>query len=107
MEQEYLNDLEVVEIERFCSNEVMFEAVKKVLLQHIYSQGVMVKGKKHNPLKNRALVLVGSESTNEELGSKLRALWEGVNALEGGYAELVKIKSKKSEEKNETTNEAI
>ena len=107
MEQEYLNEQEVLEIERFCANEVMFEAVKKVILQHIYSQGVMAKGKKHNPLKNRALVLVDAEVTNEKLGSKLRALWEGVNALEGGYAELTKIKSKKSEAKSETTNEAI
>ena len=104
---EYLNDLEVVEIERFCANEVMFEAVRKVILQHIYSQGVMSKGKKHNPLKNRALVLVDSEVTNEKLGSKLRALWEGVNALEGGYEELTKIKSKKSEPKKEEENNAI
>ena len=104
---EYLNEQEVVEIERFCANETQFEAVRKVILQHIYSQGVMAKGKKHNPLKNRALVLVDSEVTNEKLGSKLRALWEGVNALEGGYAELTKIKSKKSEAKSEITNEAI
>jgi hypothetical protein len=107
MEQEYLNDLEIVEIERFCANELQFEAVKKVILQHIYSQGVMAKGKKHNPLKNRALVLVDAEVTNEKLGSKLRALWEGVNALEGGYAELTKIKSKKSEPKNSEENTAI
>lgn len=93
--EKYLTELEVVEIERFCANEVMFGAVKKVLLQHIYTQGVITKGQEHNPLKNRALVLVGGDINNEELGSQLRALWEGVNALEGGYSELENIKSKK------------
>lgn len=105
--QEYLNDLEIVEIERFCGNTVMFEAVKKVLLQHLYTQGVITKGQSHNPLKNRALVLVGADIDNEKLGSQLRSLWEGVNALEGGYNELEKIKSKKEKAVVTPYNEAI
>jgi hypothetical protein len=105
--QEFLTDLEIVEIERFCSNEVMFNAVKKVLLQHIYSQGVITKGLPHNPLKNRALVLVGGDINNEELGSQLRSLWEGINALETGFTDLEKIKSKKTEQVESQYNEAI
>lgn len=105
--QEFLTDLEVVEVERFCANEVMFGAVKKVLLQHLYSQGVITKGQPHNPLKNRALVLVDGEISNEILGSQLRALWEGINALEGGYADLEKIKSKKEGSVETPYNEAI
>jgi hypothetical protein len=105
--QEFLTKEEVLAIEVFCKNKVAFDAVKKVLLQHIYSQGVITAGQKHNPLKNRALALVGADVNNEQLGSHLRALWEGVNALEGGYAELEKIKSKKVEEKVSPYNEAI
>ena len=105
--QEYLTDLEVVEIERFCGNKVMFDAVKKVLLQHIYSQGVITKGESHNPLKNRALALVASGSDNGVLGAQLRALWEGVNALEGGYTELEKIKSTVVSPYKDETNPAV
>lgn len=95
--KELLTDLQVAKIEAFCADKDMYEAVKKVLLQHIYSQGVLVKGEKHNPLKNRAFSLVQLATSNpipdEQLGAHLRGIWEGVNALESGYAELEKIKS--------------
>lgn len=90
--KEFLTDIEIAKIEAFNKDEVLVQAVKKVLLQHIYSQGVIKKGEQHNPLKNRALVLVGGDIPNEELGAQLRALWEGVNALETGFTELETIK---------------
>lgn len=104
--QNYLTDIEIAKIEAFNADEVMTSAVKKVLLQHIYSQGVITKGQEHNPLKNRALVLVGGDVSNEELGSQLRSLWEGVNAIETGFNELSTIKSK-VEFPEELLNEAI
>ena len=104
--QNFLTDIEIAKIEAFSADTVMVQAVKKVLLQHIYSQGVITKGQDHNPLKNRALVLVGGEVSNEELGSQLRSLWEGVNALETGFADLELIKTKK-EEVESPYNEAI
>ena len=90
--KEFLTDLEIAKIEAFNKDEVLVQAVKKVLLQHIYSQGVITKGNKHNPLKNRALVLVGGDVSNEDLGAQLRSLWEGVNAIETGFSELESIK---------------
>lgn len=104
--QEYLTDLEVEAIEQFNTNETMREAVKKVILQHIYSQGVIKKGEKHDPLKNRALVIVGGDYNDEELGTRLRSLWEGVNALETGFSELEKIKSSKGDSVESPYNEA-
>lgn len=92
--QNILTDIEIAKIEAFNADTVMVQAVKKVLLQHIYFQGVITKGQDHNPLKNRALVLVGADVSNEELGSHLRSLWEGVNALETGFNELELIKTK-------------
>lgn len=109
--QDYLTDLEVVKIETFCKDKEMFEAVKKVLLQHIYSQGVLTKGQEHNPLKNRAFKLVQLATENpipdEQLGAHLRGIWEGVNALEAGYNELGKIKSNKDAGEPSPYNEAI
>ncbi len=93
--KEYLTESEVQKVESFCADEVMFGAVKKVILQHLYNQGVITKGEAHNPLKNRALTLVSGNIDDAELGSRLRALWEGINALESGYEELKNIKSKK------------
>jgi hypothetical protein len=108
--KEYLTDLEIVKIETFVSDKDMFEAVKKVLLQHIYEQGVPKAGFPHNPLKNRAFMLVqhatDNPMTDEVLGQHIRGVWEGVNALEKGYEELQNIKSKK-EDVETPYNEAI
>lgn len=108
--KDILTDLEINKIETFCNDKEMYNAVKKVLLQHIYTQGVITKGEEHNPLKNRAFSLVQLATQNpipdEQLGAHLRGIWEGVNALEGGYEELNKIKS--TTESVETPyNEAI
>jgi len=106
MQKDYLTDIEITKIEAFNADAVMVQAVKKVLLQHVYSQGVITKGQDHNPLKNRALVLVGGDINNEELGAQLRSLWEGVNALETGFSELETIK-KKVEDVESPYNEAV
>lgn len=95
--KDYLNDLEIAKVEAFCADTEMFEAVKKVLLKEVYTNGVIAKGQPHNALKNRALVLVQSGVDDVVLGSQLRALWEGVQAVEGGFVELEKIKSKVAE----------
>jgi len=100
--KDYLSDLEVVKIEAFCADEEMYEAVKKVLLAGLYTHGVPKKGKKHNPLLNGAFSLVALAGENPipdaELGAHLRGTWFGINALENGYKELLKIKSEKKKE---------
>lgn len=97
MKQDFLTESEVAHIEAFCKNEQMFEAVRKVMLQGIYTHGVVVKGKKHNPLINGAFSLVSLSTQNpipnEEIGAQLRAQWAGVNALESAMNNLKEIKS--------------
>ena len=109
--EDYLTEAQKVKIEVFCKDTELFDGVKKVLLQHIYSQGVLEKGVESNPLKNRAFKLVQLATENpipdEQLGAHLRGLWEGVNALESGYSELKKIKSTKDEPILSNFNEAI
>lgn len=103
----YLTDEEILNIEAFCSNEKMYEAVKKVILASIYSHGVLEAGQKHNPLQNRAMALVGGDVDNEKLGSQVRAWWEGINAVENGYKDLKKIKSNKAEVETPAENEGV
>ncbi len=103
----YLNDLEVAKVEAFCADDVMFEAVKKVLLQSIYSQGTLKEGEPGTPLKNRALVLVSGDYDDAALGGRLRALWEGVNALESGFTELNTYKTPAKGKAKAEDNEAI
>lgn len=94
--REQLTDLEISKIESFCSDEVMFEAVRKVLLQGIYNQGTVQKGQKPDPLKNGALSLAALSTNNpipdEVLGQHIRGVWAGLNSLENAIKDLRSIK---------------
>lgn len=108
--KEYLSELEIQKVEQFYQDEVMREAVKKVLLAGIYSHGVIAKGFKHDPLQNAAFNLASQAITNPipdaELGANLRGMWAGVNYLHNAFKELSRIKEDK--EPIETPyNEAI
>ena len=108
--QEFLTELEVLKVEQFCQDKVMFDAVRKILLKGIYSEGVVQKGFKHDPLQNAAFNLASQVITNPipdaELGANLRGMWAGVNYLHNAYKELERIKSLQSPYVEET-NEAI
>jgi hypothetical protein len=90
-----LDDAEKAQLEYFMENEVMREAVKKVLLVGIYGNGTLQKGKRADPLRNFALGLASNqgELPNEILGQQLRAAWEGINSLELAFSTLAKYKS--------------
>lgn len=107
----YLNDLEVSKVEAFCNDEVMREAVKKVLLQSIYSHGTLKPGEPADPLKNRAFHLVQLATQNPipdaELGAHLRGIWEGVNALEAGFQELDAYKTPAPDKDEVEENPAV
>lgn len=94
--KDYLSELEVEKIEQFCKDEVMFEAVKKVLLQGIYTHGVIEKGFKPNPLQNAAFNLASLSVSNPipdaELGANIRGMWAGVNYLKNAVDDLKSIR---------------
>jgi hypothetical protein len=91
-----LSDIEKEKIIQFNKDEVLVEAVRKVLLATIYSNGTLRQGIKSEPIKNAAFSLVNQakEVSNEELGADLRALWAGVRALELGLQQLATYKDK-------------
>lgn len=106
---DYLSEVEIVKVEQFCKDPVMFEAVKKVLLAPIYRHGVPAAGETHNPLINGAFSLVAQapELSDEVLGQFLRAKWAGVSGIENGFEELKKIKTNKAGEDAPPVNEGV
>jgi hypothetical protein len=106
-----LTDLQIAKIEAFCADDEMYNAVREVLLAGLYSHGVPMKGKKHNPLINGAFALVSLAGENPipdaELGAHLRGTWFGINALENAFKTLSNIKTTKKEEVESPYNEAL
>ena len=95
-----LNEQEQTYIQQFWENEKMREAVRKVLLAGLYDNGTIKKEKKPNFLYNSALSLINADEaggypqviTNEQLGQKLRAYWEGLKVIENAFNAMSRYK---------------
>lgn len=89
-----LSDLEKKKVQQFYDDDVMREAVKKVLLVGIYDNGSLKKGQHADPRRNFILSLANPEESlpDDILGQRVRAAWEGVNALESGFSVLADFK---------------
>lgn len=109
--KEYLTDIEISKIESFCKDEIMYEAVRKVMLSCTYYTGALRKGEKLEP-RNQAFDLIakatskGEKVTNEQLGEELRGLFFGVDTVEQGFAQLKTIK-REVESVESPYNEAV
>jgi len=107
-----LTDLEKTKIAQFNSDIDMVEAVRKVLLASIYSNGTLRQNVNANPMTNVAFMMVMRTIRGEgvmsdaELGQDLRGLAQGVMLLESGLKKLSEIKIE-SPYIGETKNEAI
>lgn len=93
---EFLTDQEKVKVLQFNEDEVMKEAVRKVMLKAAYTQGTLRKEMDSDPLNNAALNLAfaalrGNDISDAALGADLRGLASGINLLESGFAELDKV----------------
>lgn len=93
-----LNDLEKAKIIQFNGDPEMVEAVRKVMLAAIYSNGTLRKDANANPMTNAALLMVMKTVRGEgvisdaELGQDLRGLAQGVMLLESGFKRLEAVK---------------
>lgn len=93
-----LTDLEKAKIIQFNSDPEMVEAIRKVLLAAIYSNGTLRQGVNANPMTNAAFMMVMRTIRGEgvmsdaELGQDLRGLAQGVMLLEAGLKRLSEIK---------------
>jgi hypothetical protein len=83
MDNHNLSELEVSKVEAFCADTVMYEAVRKILLQGIYTHGTVQKGFTPKPTINGAFSLVSLAMENpipdEQIGAHLRGMWAGLN----------------------------
>lgn len=90
---EILTDTEQQKVANFVMDEVQFEAIKKVLLFSVYNSGVIVKGKKQDYMHNPALVMASNpKMTDKELADYVRACYQGLNAIELGFSDLMRYK---------------
>jgi len=105
-----LTEIEIEKVENFCKDEVLLGAVRKVMLQGIYTHGTIQHGVTPNPLQNGALALAAVSTNNpipdEMLGQHIRGIWAGLNALENAFGELSKIKAPKKGKVVSPYNEA-
>jgi len=90
----YLDRSEEAKLEKFVADKKMFNAVKKVLLKHIYTEGILKVGEpvedsiKNFILQKSAMALQNMpEITNEMLGEQLRADTQALRIVELGFLE--------------------
>ncbi len=103
---EILNETEKILVQQFYENEMMREAVKKVLLQAVYSDGVLKPGEPADPLQNRLIAWLSNnlEQPDSIIGANIRATYWGLNALTVGFNKLAEYK--KVEPKQDKLNKA-
>ena len=80
-------------------DEVSKSALKKLFLVELYYNGTLSDEAPANLLTNFTLSLaVPSADSDEVVGKKLRARWEGINALQTGLDLLARFLPEKKEE---------
>lgn len=103
---DFLTELEKDRLALVASDEVMIEALKKVILHSVYFDGTLNKKGIPDPLKNFTLAFASRPGAkNEELGAELKASLAAVQLLETGFRELAKFGIRETEPK-ETKNQA-
>lgn len=101
-----LNQEEVALLETLNEQPILLEAIRKVLLVGIQSNGVAKAGISYNPMYNWAIQIATARgTTNEQIGETTRAVAEGINALQIAFNELLTFK--KQVEKAERVNPAL
>lgn len=90
-----LTDIEKDKLKQFQDDDVMREAVKKIILTGVYSNGILKKGESADPLRNFALGFVSNQGhlDNAIIGQQLRAGWEAINMLEVGFSNIADFKT--------------
>jgi len=89
---DYLNEIEQEKISAFLKDIILKEAIKKVLLKRIYSDGTLLPGKPANPKENFALNIYKNQETgemfsDEELGRITKVKRMAIELIEKGLGE--------------------
>lgn len=93
---------EVELLESLNENPKLLEAIRKVMLIGIQSNGVAKAGIAYNPMYNWAIqIATHKDATNEKIGEITRAVSEGINSLQLGFNELLHFKRVEKRPKKE------
>lgn len=106
MEKEYLTEQEIDKVIAFQEDEVMREAVKKVLFEGILECGVMKEGVALDG-RNWAYNLGGLNDfamDNEKVGELLKATTKGIGYMEDGFRRIGEFKRPEAPDTGENHN---
>jgi hypothetical protein len=105
IEKDILTPEEQELVANFNEDTKLKEAIRKVILQGIYDNGVIKPGEDHDPRINWALSLGWSKETEEksveEIGKTFIAISEGIRFLEVAFDKLDKYKKRSNVTKKE------
>lgn len=87
---ETLSDAEKSQLEAFCANPMMVQAIKKILLFTIYNNGTLERGENPNPTMNFILsyALQDPKVDDATIGRDVRVQAAAVRLLEIGFMEI-------------------
>lgn len=109
-QNEYLADIEIAKIRQFVADTVMVEAVRKVFLEEIYSNGVLMAGVTHDPTMNYAIQVAFKadqmDISDDAIGRVMRGKAEGIKYLRTGFQKLDAFKEVPTKKKK-VENEAL
>lgn len=92
MDKDYLSEKEQIAVVNFCKNKEMYQAIKKVLLATIYSQGTVKAESDPNEFNFAfGIATVGQTKTDEQIGQELRAAITALNYLKTGFDRLLEF----------------
>lgn len=95
MSHPYLSDAELNSIQRVLADPLAVQALRKVVVAPVYSQGVIEPGKplnEENAIYGLASHHLMNGLSNEIIGQDVRAVIEAIRMLKKGFEELDKLK---------------
>jgi hypothetical protein len=97
----YLTDQELNVLQRVIADPTALQALRKVILSPLYTQGVLEPGKpanEENAIYGLASHHLMNGLSNEIIGQDVRAVIEAIRMLKKGFDELDKLKPIESPE---------
>jgi hypothetical protein len=97
----YLTDQELNVLQRVIADPTALQALRKVILSPLYTQGVLEPGKpanEENAIYGLASHHLMNGLSNEIIGQDVRAVIEAIRMLKKGFDELDKLKPVESPE---------
>lgn len=107
------NERKIELLTQFNENAELKEAVKEILLEGVYGNGVIKQndGEKHNPMKNWAIhianaAIMDPAITPAMVGAKVMGCAEGINFIEQGFKHIEENYKPKIESEGDNKNPA-